>query len=285
MPWPISHRPPTQPTAQPLTVRAQPSQENVMIIQTPPELVEEENPTQPRQILMKNSFPCPAAHTVVGFEQNGGFWHAIETRCNRWHCPGCGRLKTWNLCRRIEAAEPNRFVTLTTARPKDQTPREVWNTSRRQVSELAKRLRKIYGSFEYCRVLEEHKSGFPHFHLVVRSPFIEQTELSRHWCELTDAFIVDIRKIDPKRKVARYIAKYLSKTPTLSLTNRRVTNSRNFWKKEEKDDHEPLTLEQISRYRGNFERVRYWEFPNADIEQLTACHWILNTHTLLNDEF
>ena len=241
-------------------------------------VLSEESPRQSLNQPLNDKPTCNTALCVVGYDPEGDWYHAIETRCNRWSCPECGPLKTWQLCKRIEAAKPNRFVTLTTARPDGQTPREVWDHSRRQVSELAKKLRKSHGSFEYCRVLEEHKSGFPHFHLVVRSPFIAQEELSRNWCSLTDAFIVDIRKIDPNRKVARYIAKHLAKQTQNSITNRRVTATKGFWNNDEEDVYQPLGLIDIQRHHGTLEDLNYYEYPNTVFEYLTPRHAIMKGH-------
>lgn len=172
---------------------------------------------------------CPESQVLDTYEINGELWHLMQGRCNRWSCDVCGPEKTRDLCRRIEAARPNRFITLTCGRPAGRSPREVWDDTRRQVPELIRRIRNEVGSIEYCRVMEEHKSGYPHFHLVVRSPYIEQQTLARWWCDLTDAFIVDIRRIDPDRRVAKYIAKYLCKTYASTISDRRVTNSKEFF--------------------------------------------------------
>ena len=169
---------------------------------------------------------CPRSMVVTAYDMDTGRMHLWQTRCRTWTCDVCGPRKTWLLCKDIQSAKPNRFITLTTAHHGELSPREVWDTARRQVSELAKRLRRLHGEFEYARVLEEHKSGYPHFHLLVRSPYIAQTELSRHWFELTDAFIVDIRKVNPTDRVASYIAKYLTKQMSPRFTDRRVSASR-----------------------------------------------------------
>lgn len=176
-----------------------------------------------------SKYCCPRSTVMEAYCQEGMRWHAIQGRCNAWDCPGCGPLRTWKLCKRIETARPNRLVTLTCGSPGGRSPAEVWDDTRRMVPELIRLIRSHHGETEYCRVMELHKSGFPHFHLVVRSPFIPQADLSRYWCKLTGAYIVDVRAIQ-NRDVARYVAKYLGKqTRVPAFTSRRVTASRGFF--------------------------------------------------------
>jgi hypothetical protein len=77
--------------------------------------------------------------------------------------------------------------------------------------------------------METHKSGYPHFHLVARSDFIQAERMSRWWQELTEAYIVDIRAIRSKQNVARYVGKYITKQLHVPFTQRRVTWSKGFF--------------------------------------------------------
>lgn len=220
-------------------------------------------------------YRCPDAQVFSAHDVNGGHWHAIETRCRRWSCPGCGPLRTKILCRQLANARPNRLITLTCGRPGGRTPREVWDESRRQVPELIRRIRKHVGEIEYCRVMEEHKSGFPHFHLLARAPYIEQELLSRWWCELTDAFIVDIRKVNPDYKVERYVAKYLCKQYRSDITDRRVTNSKGFFIKADKPEPNDWCFAECSRQRDRINDFLEREWPNADVEWISARHAVV----------
>ena len=220
-------------------------------------------------------FDCPDAMTILATDLYTGLWHVWETRCRRWSCSRCGPFKTWQLCMDIDRAKPTRLITLTTAHHGERTTREVFDASRRKISELAKRLRRDGHGFEYCRVLEQHKSGYPHYHLVVRSGYIDQQKISRYWSDLTDAFIVDIRKINPHRKVARYIAKYLTKQMPPDFTQRRVTASRNFFTHREKPEREEMDLERFERHRGTAALVLRDQFDDVDLEPISPTHWIL----------
>jgi len=221
---------------------------------------------------------CPRAGTIAAYDCRGDWWHLWETSCKTWHCSVCGPRKTRQLCDAVAKARPNRFVTLTTAGHGTRTPREVWNEARRQISELAKTFRRTHGEFEYCRVLEPHKSGYPHFHLIVRSPYIEKEELSRRWAHLSGAFIVDIRRINPARNVARYVAKYLTKCPKNLITERRVTQTRNFFEPPEEREPNGYHLAELRRFGTDLPGTAYWEFPNAEWEKETPYHWLTPGH-------
>jgi hypothetical protein len=230
----------------------------------------------PEQYVKPNEMVCPWAMTLELRDWASGFLHLFETHCKRWSCSACGPAKTKELCARIETAQPNRLLTLTTTRHKTQTPREVFDRSRRQVPELVRWIRKEFGAIEYCRVVEETKTGYPHYHLVVRSTYLDQKALSAHWATLTEAFIVDIRKIDPGREVARYIAKYLTKQPRMTFTNRRVTQSRNFFPKIEKKEETESDWEAQGRHHGDIHCVAAREFPHRTFEVVDPYHWILD---------
>lgn len=217
---------------------------------------------------------CPSSMVISGYDTEGELTHFFQTTCNRWSCVVCGPWKTWTFCKRASEAKPNRFITLTTSHHERREPREVWELARRQVPELIRWIRKNRGPCEYARVLEEHKSGYPHFHLLVRGPYVRQSTLSDQWCRLTDAFIVDIRKVDPEGSVAHYVAKYLSKTVSVGMTQRRVTNSKGFFPPKEKKPASNLALEDVQRYRGSIESVWYWEFPTVQLEEAGPNHWI-----------
>ena len=217
---------------------------------------------------------CPSAMVITGYDIETELMHFFQTTCNRWNCINCGPWKTWDFCNRVEAAEPNRFITLTCTQPAGQTPRDVWKRVRRQVPELIRWIRKHRGPCEYARVLEEHKSGFPHFHLIVRGPYIQQSVLSDQWFKLTDAFMVDIRKINPGGGVARYVAKYLSKQMGHGFTERRVTNSKHFFPPKPEKEASNLQLEGVQRYKGSLARIWAWEFPWTELEVVGPNHWI-----------
>lgn len=217
---------------------------------------------------------CPSQSCVGFWDQNDGLFHLYRTVCKRWTCPYCGRVKRAKLQADIQAARPNRFLTLTTANHADATPRQIFDWTRRQVSELGKAIRREGSSFEYLRCLEATKTGYPHYHLLVRSGWLDQHELSAKWCRLTRAFIVDIRALSKDEKAARYVMKYLTKQGTVPFTTRRLSWTRNFFHKTEQRQattHSPI---EVERHSGTLEHVVYWHYAGACWERVNRWHWI-----------
>ncbi len=87
-------------------------------------------------------------------------------------------------------------------------------------------LRKYGHSIKYIAILEFHKSGIPHLHVLV-DRYIAQAWISDSWSALGGGNIVDIRYVDVHR-IAHYLAKYLTKELLLSAPerSRRVTTCR-----------------------------------------------------------
>lgn len=217
---------------------------------------------------------CPRQHTVDFWCQDDGRHHLFRIVCKTWACPYCGPIKRAELAARIKAAKPNRFVTLTAAPNQDETPRKVFDRTRRQISELAKVYRREGREFEFCRVLETHQSGYPHYHLIVRSPWLDQRELSYRWCCLTESYIVDVRKLSNDNKGVNYVMKYLGKQESTAFTQRRVSYTRNFFPKRPPDPPSIYNPIDIVRHSGSLEDVVYWEYRSCDWEHVNKWHWI-----------
>lgn len=222
----------------------------------------------------KSWFECERPMVLDAWCHITGHHHAFQTRCNQWTCSGCGPLRTRQLCRRLATGLPNRFITLTCGSPQGRNPETVWNETRRQVPELIRTIRKEAGPIEYARVLEVHKSGYPHFHLIARGPWIDQAQLARWWVKLTDAYIVDIRAVRPKDNVAQYLGKYLTKQLVVPFTNRRCTASKGYFPAPPEKDESGLGLIQPKRENGTLEGYLAHQYPNATWEMITPHHAI-----------
>lgn len=130
----------------------------------------------------------------------------------------------------IRSGKPNRFLTLTCnpaigASPTDRRKRmgAAFPLLMRRVS------RYLDGApVAYWVVTEAHRSGEPHLHAALRCGFVPQKLLSAWWQELTGARIVDIRAVHSERQAARYITKYLAKTPAKFGSSKRYWSSRNW---------------------------------------------------------
>lgn len=148
------------------------------------------------------------------------------TGCRKLNCPVCGPKKQYQLVRRIELGEPNRFMTLTARIDRTKTPREIFLAHTKKISSLLRWLRRDDPEFRHVRILESTKRGYPHFHFAIHSKWISQLNLSAKWKQLTGSSIVDIRRI--RSNTARYVAKYLTKSTHVQYCRQRVSFSRNW---------------------------------------------------------
>lgn len=187
---------------------------------------------------------CPYAATLTGYSMVLGCVILSQIKCKRWGCRHCGPRRINSLALRVRNAKANRFITLTVNTGHYDSPRAAYDDTRRKLSTLSRRIRTRFGSFEYVRILEVTKKGWPHYHLICRSGYIPQKWISEAWSTLTGAYIVDVRKIDNRENVYFYIVKYLSKCKYIPWTNRRVSWTRKFFPEKSKPTGFPLGLEE-----------------------------------------
>src|SRR5215467_14605096 len=134
-------------------------------------------------------------------------------RCRSLRCPKCRELKARDAHKRIAEIASERqltkFVTLTLdpSRIPRGTPSEVYLREcwRKMRVYLARRYRK---SVDFIAILEFHKSGIAHLHLLI-GIFIPQRWLSKAWQSVGGGKLVDIRYVDVHR-VAAYLTRYLA---------------------------------------------------------------------------
>lgn len=133
--------------------------------------------------------------------------------CKLWSCPICEPRNYARLRSEIQAGKPSKFITFT-CRP------GTFGEPARQARVLKRKVRQVFeewrrrnpeAAVEWIAVLEAHKSGWPHVHVLARAPSLDWRELRAIWEELTGSFRVDIRKVKTVRGVARYAAKYVTK--------------------------------------------------------------------------
>jgi hypothetical protein len=184
---------------------------------------------------------CPHAQTLSFWGPDGETECLIPLACNQWSCRWCATRKIRALARRTRDAKPNRLLTLTVDPARYDSPRAAFDQTRRLVSVLVSKLRKRFGELEYLRVTEVTRRGFPHYHLLVRSPYLPHPVVKAEWQRLTGATIVDVRQVPPTWSAVTYLTKYLSKLHDLEWTNRHVSYSRRFFPPAVPvDDDDPL---------------------------------------------
>ena len=172
---------------------------------------------------------CCGARTLRGFTLDGKSEKLIRLNCKTWACAYCGPRKAWRYKQAIrviaERHSLTRFLTLTLDPSKIEGDpvrylRRVFNKFRVSL------LRKFKCTVTYIAILEFHKSGIPHLHVLI-DRFVRQQWISESWSALGGGGIVDIRHVDVHR-ISHYLAKYLTKELLMSapLRSRRVTTLR-----------------------------------------------------------
>lgn len=148
--------------------------------------------------------------------------------CGSWTCPYCRKRNLKRLQYRIFEGEISKgsenlfgqkFLTLTCPGKKyrdTHTPLEAHEEMQKNFAKLIKALKKRHGSFFYLKVVEKHKSGFPHIHVLLSGSAIAhkevKEEIERLWCDrygMGFAWIVLIK--NGFRAGIKYITKYLVK--------------------------------------------------------------------------
>jgi len=199
----------------------------------------------------------------------------LTLRCKRWSCGYCGPLNAKNLALKVAKAKPNKLITLTINPAKFFTPLDAYHSTRRLVPELARKIRNEGKAFEYLRVLEITKKGWPHYHLVARADYIKQRWISEAWRQLTGAYIVDIRAIYKAEHVYSYVMKYLCKQRAVPWTNRRISSSENFFAPEDETMKGKWKISSKTRSLGEIAWIVYDRFPGYYACRIGSEAWLL----------
>lgn len=162
--------------------------------------------------------------TLVG--ECPGCKRAVSLKCNAWTCEGCAPQRKARLIAEVIRGNPNRFLTLTRRRDLKEKPAAAAKALAANWSRIRRSLMTRYRikSLEFIAIFEKHKSGWPHLHIMIRGPYLDQRVISKLAIKFLKSPIVHIRSIDATRKAARYIAKYLSKD------NIRFGTCKRYWK-------------------------------------------------------
>jgi hypothetical protein len=201
----------------------------------------------------------PQSFQALGRNRNCGRWTimGVDGLRRRFHRLNC---KTWGYCycgqrkakryrfligQLAEKEQLTRFLTLTL------DPSKIEGDSvrhlRRVFNKFRLYLRRKFGQpIPYIAVLEFHKSGIAHLHVLIGC-YIEQQWIKQSWSALGGGEIVDIRYVDVHR-VSWYVSKYLTKELLLSapLRSRRVTTSRSLRLLQKSLSDEKWTLFKVS---------------------------------------
>lgn len=211
---------------------------------------------------------CHHAQTLEAFSKSLQRTVWIPLPCNQWSCRFCANKKVKWLACRVDEAQPNRLLTLTVNPAKWDNPRDAFDGTRRKLPDIIKFLRKRFGELEYLRVTELTKKGWPHYHMLIRSPFIPQPVVKKEWARLTGATIVDLRQVNNKFRTYYYMVKYLTKMHKIEWTNRHVSYSKNFFPQPQQKVKHPIDLEDTHVINTHLETLMTANYRGGVLVQL-----------------
>lgn len=248
-------------------------------------------------------FDCDV-RTIEADTNLGGV--AIPVQCKRWKCPICAPYKQRQLIAQGRAGLPTAFITITYRRRPGVTPIQASKELTAALATVVRRFkqeqRKPAGSryipkgprkFQYNRakavriakredrrkteiaahfwIMEEHKSGWPHMHILWRGRYVPQWWLSQQLEELIQSPIVDVRRVKNPAQRAAYVAKYCGKKPHQFGTTKRYSQTRNYKLQSEwsSDRSLPKGLRWIERKTQVHQVVKGWIDQDRQVYQLS----------------
>lgn len=141
---------------------------------------------------------------------------ATPLYCKSWKCEECAPRRRAALQAKAMDGQPTTFITLT-IRP-DFAP-----TRGERARALAKAWRnlRLYAmrrfklkEFPFLAIFEPTESGNPHLHILARVRYLPQKWISLVMLKYLGSPVVDIRAVRKRKTIARYVSKYISKSPT-----------------------------------------------------------------------
>jgi hypothetical protein len=149
----------------------------------------------------------------------------VAPAVNTWRDVNSAKRKQRKLSARVHGGIRSHFknigkvnkrcsVVTLTVDPMDETPQQCYQRMTKAWNALSTWWRKKYPAMKFFRVVELHKNGFPHFHvMLICAPFIQQKSIVGQWKDLLgqSRAVVDIRAIRGTEHAVRYVTKYLLK--------------------------------------------------------------------------
>lgn len=184
---------------------------------------------------------------------------AVPVRCKRWSCPVCAPINKRKVIALGIAGRPRALLTLTVSSKHYETPEEAAAALKRGLRLLRLDLSRHpkLESFEYLAVFEEHKSGFPHMHLLITGKFIPWKYLRDTWERITGSVHVHIRKIRNNHQAAAYTAKYVSKSLAAFAGCKRWWRSHGYPRHEVEPTPEPRHGPKWGRFEMNIGQMAF----------------------------
>lgn len=179
------------------------------------------------------------------FQAADGQAHALAVPifCKKWACERCGPRKKKQLFARAmngAIAEPvkgfrpqysHKLLTLTCPGAEyraTHTPEETLADMNRKWNLTTRAMKKRLGDFDYLKIIEFQKDGYPHFHILLAGRVIAPKGILEQfrytWTQHHGMGNVDIQKnrCSSVKKMVGYIMKYLTKSTVVLPKGKRL---------------------------------------------------------------
>lgn len=206
--------------------------------------------------------------------------HALK--CRSWLCPNCQPDRTRRLIAESMGGNPDTFMTLTIRRREGVDPEDAVielvnafrNMRKRAMREAERDIHKLtppMGSqppggwkknwkgeiprkivvdgkgLPFIAVIEKHKSGWPHLHVLLRSKWLDHDWLRQQMLDLIDSPVVGIERIWRKSQLAGYCSKYCS-----SATEK-FERAKRYWKSRDYEQRKDVLAGKHNKRPGEWE--------------------------------
>lgn len=167
-------------------------------------------------------------HTAVNWD--GQSYTAVTLHCRAWTCPECAERRKKQLCALAIAGKPNKFLTLTIRRVPGETPEDACKRLNKgwRLARFAIMRRLKIKSLPFLTVVERHKSGHPHLHILLRAGFIHWKLIRSLMLKYIQSPHIWITAINNSRQAAHYCAKYTTKCAEKVGNCKRYYHSRDY---------------------------------------------------------
>jgi len=135
----------------------------------------------------------------------------VPLRCGSWACPDCGPAKAAALKARLRNAKATAFLTLTCAQPAGCKPGQAERSIRKGWSKFVAKIREFAPDFEYFKVWEYQKNGWPHLHVLVRAHYIPKHVYAKAWHLTCWPGFVKVKAVRDNQNIPHELCKYMSK--------------------------------------------------------------------------
>lgn len=229
--------------------------------------------------------------SVVKSEKDSTVAHALK--CRSWLCPNCMDDRKRQLIAEALGGNPNTFMTLTIRRrdgvdPEDAVvelvdafrklrkralregerklatnplpfgagPKDGWKTNSQ--GQAPRKIVFDGKGLPFIAVVEKHKSGWPHLHVLLRSKWLDHEWLRAQMIDMLDSPVIGIERIWRKQQLAGYCGKYCSKAAE------KFDHAKRYWKSRDYE-RRPDALRRKQQPKANG-----WEIRKASLEIVAA---------------